>query len=185
MAMRKERKMSKGCWTLFASFLMLSSFDARADADPPKIAPEGPVWSAGAGFQFADKANKTRESLSGIACPPLSAVPRLCVAAFDEGIEARYVVIEDNRLAPQPDAVVLLPAGKELDAEGAARDGDVVYITGSRSPKRKDCAINPDSRHVIRFKVNSSTGRATLDPSGKLTGLEDDSGNLWKLLKAN
>src|SRR3954465_6258991 len=170
---------------LLASLLTLAALDVRADADPPKIAPEGSVWSAGAGFQFDGKADKTRESLSGIACPPLSAVPRLCIAAFDEGLEARYVTIEGNRLVPQPDKIVLLSAGKELDAEGAARDGDLVYITGSHSPKRKDCAINPDSRHVIRFKVDAMTGRATVDESGKPVGLEDDQGNLWKLLKAN
>jgi hypothetical protein len=142
-----------------------------------------PVWSAAAGFQFDGKADKKRESLSGVACP--STVPRLCVAAFDEGIEARYVEIDGNRLVPQPDKIVLLPGGKERDAEGAARDGDMVYINGSHSPKRTDCAINPDSRHVIRFQVNPSTGRATLDASGRPAGLEDDRGNLWRLLHAN
>jgi hypothetical protein len=100
-------------------------------------------------------------------------------------MEARYVEIDGNRLVPKLDKIVLLPGGKELDAEGAARDGDMVYITGSHSPKRKDCAINPDSRHVIRFKVNPSTGRATLDASGKPAGREDDRGNLWMLLKEN
>ncbi len=177
--------MSKARKLLLASLLTLSALDARADADPPKIAPEGPVWSTGAGFQFDGKADKKRESLSGIACPSLSTVPRLCVAAFDEGLEARYVTIDGNRLVPQPDKIVLLSAGKELDAEGAARDGDLVYITGSHSHKRKDCAINPDSRHVVRFKVDVTTGRAMVDGSGKPAGLEDDRGNLWKLLKAN
>ena len=177
--------MSKAHWLLLASFLTLSTLDARADADPLKVAPEGPVWSAAAGFQFDEKADKKRESLSGIACPPLSTVPHLCVAAFDEGTEARYVEIDGNRLVPQPEKIVLLTGGKELDAEGAARDGDMVYITGSHSPKRRDCTINPDSRHVIRFKVDPSMGRATLDVSGKPGGLEDDRGNLWRLLKAD
>jgi hypothetical protein len=113
---------SRAHWLLLASLLTLSTLDARADADTPKVAPEGPVWSAAAGFYFDEKADKKRESLSGIACP--STVPRLCVAAFDEGIEARYVEIDGNRLVPQPDKIVLLPGGKELDAEGAARDGD-------------------------------------------------------------
>jgi hypothetical protein len=165
--------MSKAHWLLASFLLTLSSLNAAADA--PKITPEGPVWSAGAGFQFDEKANKKRESLSGIACPPLTASPRLCVAAFDEGVEARYVTIERNRLVPHPDNIVLLPGGKELDAEGAARDGDTVYITGSHSPKRKDCAVNKDSRHVIRFKVDPSTGRAAGLP-------QDDHGRLWELL---
>ena len=165
--------MSKAHWLLVVSLLTLAVPDARAD--PPKVAPEGPVWSAGAGFQFDTKADKKRESLSGIACPPISTFPRLCVAAFDEGVEARYVTIEDNRLVPHRDNIVLLPGGKELDAEGAARDGDTVYITGSHSPKRKDCAVNKDSRHVVRFKVDPSTGRTA--------GLPDnDHGRLWELL---
>jgi hypothetical protein len=180
-----EEKMLKAHWYLLASLLTLLTLAKRADADPPKIAPEGPVWDAAAGFQFDKKADKKRESLSGIACPSLAAVPRLCVAAFDEGIEARYVVIDGYRLIPQPDTIVLLAGGKELDAEGAAHDGDMVYITGSHSPKRGDCAINPDSRHVIRFKVNPSTGRAAPDATGKPAGLEDDRGNLWRLLKAS
>ena len=177
--------MLKAHWFLLASLLTLSTLATRAEADPPKIAPEGSVWDAAAGFQFDKKADRKRESLSGIACPSLAAVPRLCVAAFDEGIEARYVVIDGNRLVPQPDAIVLLADGKELDAEGAARDGDTVYITGSHSPKRGDCAINSDSRHVIRFKVNPSTQRAKPEATGEPAGLEDDRGTLWQLLKTD
>ena len=100
--------MLKAHWFLLALVLTLSTLATRAYADPPKIALEGPLWGAAAGFQFDKKADKKRESLSGIACPPLAAVPRLCVAAFDEGIEARYVVIDGNRLVPQPDNIVLL-----------------------------------------------------------------------------
>ena len=47
---------------LLAFLLTLAALDVRADADPPKIAPEGPVWSVGAGFQFDGKADKKRES---------------------------------------------------------------------------------------------------------------------------
>ena len=166
--------MSKARWLLAASLLALSPLSAQAD---PPVPPDGPVWGAGAGFQFDEKANKKRESLSGIACPPLATTPHLCVAVFDEGVEARYVTIEDNRLVPHPENIVLLPGGKELDAEGAARDGDTVYVTGSHSPKRKDCAVNPDARHVVRFRVDAS-GRATGAP-------ENDRGRLWQLLKGD
>ena len=76
--------MLKAHWFLLASLLTLSTLATRADADPPKIAPEGPFWDAASGFQFDKKADKKRESLSGIACPSLAVVPRLCVAAFDE-----------------------------------------------------------------------------------------------------
>jgi hypothetical protein len=79
----------------------------------------------------------------------------------------------------------LLPDDQELDAEGAARDGDTVYITGSHSLKRGHCEVNPNSRHVFRFKVDAQTGRAAHDAAGKPAGLEDDHGNLWKILTAN
>jgi hypothetical protein len=154
-------------------------------AGPPSVAPEGHVWSAGTGFQFADKADKKRESLSGIACPPVSSLPRRCIATFDEGGEERYVLIGDKRLVPEPDRVVLLPDDKEIDAEAVARDGDMVYVTGSHSPKRQSCEPNPNSRHVLRFKVDAATGRANLDGTGRPVGLEDEQGRLWRLLTTN
>jgi hypothetical protein len=154
-------------------------------AAPPTVGPEGPIWSAGAGFQFESHADKKRESLSGIACPPVFGAERRCVAAFDEGGEARYAVIAQNHLIPEPDRIVLLPGHGELDAEGAARDGNVVYVTGSHSPKRHSCQSNPDSRHVFRFKVDGASGRATLDGTGRPADLEDDQGRLWTLLTTN
>jgi hypothetical protein len=163
---RKIRKkmgstvLAKAHAVLLASALALSWPHGTVAADPPRIAPEGPVWVAGGGFQFNSKPNKKRESLSGIACPALSAAtPRLCVAVFDEGGEARYVAVDRDRIMPQPEKIVLLPGNKELDGEGAARDVDTVYVTGSHSPKRGDCAVNPDGRHVFRFKVDGATGR--------------------------
>jgi uncharacterized protein DUF3616 len=168
------------CTSLFA----LCCYNAIA-ASPPTIGPEGPIWSAGAGFQFDGHANKKRESLSGIACPPVSSAERRCVAVFDEGGEARYAVIAQNRLIAEPDKIVLLPGHGELDAEGAARDGNVVYVTGSHSPKRHNCQNNPDSRHVFRFKVDGASGRAALDGAGRPIGLEDDQARLWTLLTTN
>jgi hypothetical protein len=94
-------------------------------------------------------------------------------------------LIGDGRLLPEPDRIVLLPDDKELDAEGAARDGDTIYVTGSHSPKRQSCEPNPNSRHVFRFVVDHVTGRAGLDGAGKPLGLEDDQGRLWKLMMAD
>jgi hypothetical protein len=173
--------MSKVHTLLGISLLALCWCNAIA-ASPPTIGPEGPIWSAGAGFQFEGHADKKRESLSGIACPPVSSAEGRCVAVFDEGGEARYAVIAQNRLIPEPDKIVLLPGHGELDAEGAARDGNVVYVTGSHSPKRHNCQSNPDSRHVFRFKVDGASGRADLDGAGRPIGLEDDQARLWTLL---
>jgi hypothetical protein len=183
--------MAKGAQEMFklqefflALTLALMAPGAHA-AGPPSIAPERPVWSVGPGFQFADRADKRRESVSGIACPPVSLSPRRCIVAFDEGGEERYVLIGDNRLMPEPDRIVLLPNDGELDAEGAARDGDIVYVTGSHSPKRQSCESSPTRRHVFRFMVDRVTGRASLDADGKPAGLEDDQGRLWKLMIAD
>src|SRR4051794_2691839 len=78
-------------------------------ADPPSVAPENATWSTGNGFAFDKKPAKTRESLSGIACPPPTGSPRRCIAAFDEGIEARYVTIDKTGFTPELDHIVLLP----------------------------------------------------------------------------
>ena len=64
------------------------------------------------------------------------------------------MTVDKGTFVPESDRIVLLAGGKELDAEGAARDGDAVYITGSQSPFRSPCAPRPDSRHVFRFKVD-------------------------------
>src|SRR4029077_16060470 len=86
---------------------------------------------------------------------------------------------------PEADRIVLLVGGEELDAEGAARDGNTVYVTGSHSPSRKPCAPRPDSRHVVRFTVDEQTGKAKLTPGGMPADLEDDKGNLWTFMNHN
>jgi hypothetical protein len=143
------------------------------------------TWSTGNGFAFGKKPQKTRESLSGIVCPPPTGAARRCVAVFDEGVEARYVTINKTSFNPEADRIVLLVGGQELDAEGAARDGNTVYVTGSHSPSRKPCAPRPDSRHVVRFTVDEQTGKAKLTPKGMPADLEDDKGNLWTFLDQN
>ena len=66
--------------------------------------------------------------------------------------------------------VVLRASTGELDAEGAATDGRYFYVTGSHSAKRGDCASNPGSRHVIRFRLDPATGRALRSPAGSASG---------------
>jgi hypothetical protein len=127
---------------------------------------------------------KVRQSLSGIACPASLRAPRRCIAVFDEGVEVRYGLIDGQRLLAEPDRIVLLPGGKEIDAEGAARDGDSISVTGSHSPKRgpPPCAVNPGSRHVFRFDVDPTTGRTDLDAQGVPVKRVSDDGRLWRLL---
>lgn len=175
--------MSKARALLLASILIVPGSQTNA-ADALSIRPDGGVlWATQGGFAFQNKSNKKREAISGIACPSVSTSPRRCIVAIDEGGAERYVVIEGNRLVLEPDNIVLQRDDEELDAEGAARDGDMIYVTGSFSSKRNDCKENPGSRHVFRFKVNHTTSRAELDDKGVPVGLENDQGALWDLMK--
>jgi hypothetical protein len=160
-------------------------------AEPPLLKPESGPWDAGSGFVFGkakpDKEVEARQSLSGIACPSNTSGQRLCLVVFDEGAEARYAIINDSSYAVDNERVVLRLSDGELDAEGAATDGRYFYVTGSHSVKRKTCASNPDSRRVIRFAVDSKTGRALRAPAGDPKGSlveYNDSDRLWAIMAA-
>lgn len=149
--------------------------------EPQAVKPQSGPLDAGAGFAFAHKPRKTRQSLSGIACPAVPAAPGLCLAVFDEGGEARYVTIEGEAIRPDAERVVLIPGEVELDGEAAATDGTFYYVAGSHSAKRSDCETNPDSRHLIRFRLDPATGRGKRDAAGKLVDFAD-TGALWTLM---
>ena len=147
----------------------------------PKVAPEGPVSNTSPGFTFpnADKPKKLRRALSGIACPNELDGPRRCIAVFDEGGEVLYAMIDSMSMMPQPERILLLAGNGELDAEGAARDGNFAYVTGSHSRKRDPCVANPDSRHVYRL---------ALQPDGRMQSSSPpvgDRGRLWRLMSAS
>ncbi|MEP6588457.1 MAG: DUF3616 domain-containing protein, partial [Polaromonas sp.] len=149
-----------------AAGLVLSA-GASAQLPPSRIQPDSGPWSSGAGFHFGlDKkqSKKVRQSVSGMACNLDARQQRICLLAFDEGTQARYAYVGDKVLAPDAEPVVLRAthgqAEAELDAEGAATDGQYFYVTGSHSAKRGDCASNPGSRHVLRFRLDPATGRA-------------------------
>lgn len=108
--------------------------------------------------------------MSGIACPPNASAQRLCLVVFDEGVEARYAVVEDGSYVVDGERVVLRTSAGELDAEGAATDGEFFYVTGSHSVHRNTCEKNLDSRRVIRFAVDPNTGRALREPAGDPAG---------------
>lgn len=131
------------------------------------------------GFSFPSV--KTRRALSGIACPASQSGERLCLAVFDEGAEARHLTIGDAAYVPDNDHVALLPRDIELDAEAAATDGAFYYVAGSHSAKRNDCGNNPDSRHVIRFRLDPKSGRALRNARGTLVGYADTD-RLWSIM---
>jgi hypothetical protein len=163
---------------------------ACAQPAPPSVKPDSGPWDSGGGFAFdLDKKHlkKTRQSVSALACNLDARQRRICLVAFDEGTQARYAYLGDKALLPDAEALRLRPTDDELDAEGAATDGQYFYVTGSHSAKRGDCASNPGSRHVLRLKLDPATGRALRTPAGSaseaLAALAD-SGRLWPLMQA-
>jgi uncharacterized protein DUF3616 len=157
--------------TVAAAVASLCLAVASAAADPRVIKPLAGPLDAGDGFSFADK-SKTRQSVSGIACPPNTSGKRICLIVFDEGVEARYATIDGKVFSPDAERVVLREEG-ELDAEGAATDGHFFYVTGSHSVQRNNCAQDPGRRHVLRFAVDPATGRAARDANGRLADYSD------------
>lgn len=160
---------------------------SHAQTPPAAVAPTGGIWSSGAGFTFdlkKKKATKTRQSLSGIACAPNAAQQQVCLAAFDEGAEARFATVGASQLVPDNQDWGTLPGIRgELDAEAATTDGRYFYATGSHSAKRSDCRSNPGSRHVLRFRRDPATGRALRDANGALVDYAE-TGRLWSVLQA-
>lgn len=166
--------------------LALAGTSLTAHAQLPRVAPIGAPWSAGPGFEFAHAEKKVRRSLSGIACGPDARNQTICLFAFDEGVEARFGRIGAGALQPLPDGVTLGIEGTELDAESAATDGAFFYVSGSHAMKRKSCAANPASQHVLRFRRDAGTG-LPVRPAGPGTRPEGyaDSTRLMGLLAAD
>lgn len=176
-------------WVQLALVALSLSLGAKLAAQPAptRIQPTSGPWDSGAGFHFdlgKKKLQKTRRSVSGMACNLNAEAQRICLLAFDEGAEARYARVGDGVLSVEAEPVVLRDTADELDAEGAATDGRYFYVTGSHSAKRGDCASNPGSRHVIRFRLDPATGRALRSTAdGALVDFAD-TGRLWALMQA-
>jgi Protein of unknown function (DUF3616) len=131
------------------------------------------------GFSFPSI--KTRRALSGVACPVSKSHERLCLAVFDEGAQGRHLTINDDAYIPDNEHVALRPGDIELDAEAAATDGVFYYVAGSHGAKRNDCGNNPESRHVVRFRVDPKTGRALRNARGTLVHYADTD-RLWSIM---
>src|SRR5262245_55743608 len=151
---------------------------------PPRLKPESGPWNPAGSFSFEgdiEKVEKLRQALSGIACHDLSSPQHHCLVVFDEGVEARYVTIDDGSYVLDDEKIILATTDGELDAEAAATDGKYYYITGSHSVKRRTCQANPASRQVIRFAIDQTTGKARHEPDNDPVG-ESDGGRLWSLM---
>jgi len=178
------------CVSMFAtvSFIVaLANAHAETPLDIPSVKPSSGPWDSGGGFRFrvgADKEEISRKSLSGIACNLNAAQERVCLMAFDEGVQAHFANLQQNALVADLQGLDLLNKERgELDGEGAATDGTYFYVTGSHSVKRHDCKPNRWSRHVIRFRLDPATGRALRSPAGKLVDYGDTE-RLWSIMKS-
>jgi len=173
--------------TALVACTVICSAAARAADDLPSKQPANlEPWQPGSPFKFGKKEKKEdkfRQSLSGVACPATSARPRVCLAVFDEGPEARYLLLDERSYRADDERVVLRPGDGELDGEAAATDGAFYYVTGSHSAKRNSCESNPDSRFVIRFRIDPATGRAAR-VNGALADYQA-TGRLWEVMAAH
>jgi len=150
-------------------------------ADAAEVRPLSGPWSGGK-FTFASRENKTRRSLSGIACPGIGGTGGgKCLVVFDEGTMAHFVDLSSTGYTVDNTPVRLRSTDDELDAEAAAVDENYYYVTGSHSAKRNSCESNEASRHVVRFAYDPATGLAKRDKDG---GLVDylDKDSLWGLM---
>jgi hypothetical protein len=172
---------------LLGSGCLASATSAWASEPAPTTPDSGP-WSSGKSFSFERKEPKTRRSLSGIACPVNESKQRVCLVVFDEGIEARYVVLKEDGYSIDDERVILrksIGEAGELDAEGATTDGRFFYVTGSHSVARGDCEDSPGRRRIIRFRVDGKTGRALREPAGDPNGSlieHEDRDTLWVIM---
>lgn len=153
-----------------------------APASVPIVRPDGTPLKSSRGFSF-DK--DTRRASSGIACVADKTRQR-CLVVFDEGRMAQFATLGADSLEPEGTPVALVTSQGELDAEGAATDGEYFYVVGSHSVKRKDCKSNAASRHLVRFKA-AWTAPAASSPQGSQPSLTADrlqqTGGLWELMK--
>lgn len=146
----------------------------------PLVAPIGPIWRSDDGFAFdlkAKKRQKARQSASGIACTLNASQQRVCLVVFDEGLQAGFATVANGALHPDANPLQFPGTQVELDGEAAATDGRYIYVAGSHSAKRSDCASNPGSRHVLRVALDPASGRAA-SAAPVL-----DSGRLWPLMQ--
>ena len=172
------RALSLDLWRacLGALAIAASSGLGAAPLPVPVIRPEGAPLEVSKAFAFDEK---TRRSASGIACAA-GAMPRMCLVVFDEGVKAQFATLGAHSLAAAGDPIALVGSGGELDAEGASTDGEYFYAIGSHSVKRKDCASNPASRYVVRFKARW-TAAASGAPTLAIDALQP-TGRLWELM---
>src|SRR5262245_15591244 len=99
----------------------LLDFSGTVAADglaPPRVKPESGPWNPAGSFSFeGDEGDikKLRRALSGIACHDSSSAQHRCLVVLDEGVEGRYVTMEDGSYSLDDEKVILATGNGELD----------------------------------------------------------------------
>lgn len=179
--MKAMRNVLRTTCIFWALLLGLLSSQVGLAQTVPTIGPVGPPIKVLKPFSFDQK---TRRAVSGITCSKSSGSSR-CLIAFDEGVQAQFALFESSGLRSIGDPFDLLSSGKELDAEGAASDGNYLYVVGSHSVKRKNCKSNPSSHHLIRLKARWKEASSSLHDPIVAIGDLARSTRLWDSMRAD
>lgn len=131
----------------------------------------GPLHTQG---DFAIGKDKTRRSLSGLACPVLVDERRVCLVAFDEGAEARTIALSATDYTADDKTVALAPSGSEMDSEAVAADDRFYYVAGSHAVKRGSCKPNDASHRIVKIEYDAATGLPLRTPTGELANVKDN-----------
>lgn len=150
-----------------------------------------PAASAGDGHGSIDGLDrKVASDISGLACGPERDGRRGCVVVVDEKRRVHFLTLRGTTFTLEGDMVVLdedeidpttgevLFENDEADLEAVARDGDVYWLFGSHSTKRKKgkpgepCALQPGRRHLYRFAVDPKTERPSFATGSKTAAKE-------------
>jgi hypothetical protein len=121
-----------------------------------------------------DLKDKTRRSLSGVACPVVVDGRHICLVGFDEGAEARTIAINENEYEAKKNPIDLGPNDSEMDVEAVAADDRYYYVAGSHANKRgPPCEVNEKSHRLVRIAYDPATGLPLRKSNGKLKDVED------------
>ena len=129
-------------------------------------------WALSTTGEF-DLKDKTRRSLSGVACPVVVDGRHICLVGFDEGAEARTIAINENEYEARKKPIDLGPDDSEMDVEAVAADDRYYYVAGSHANKRgPPCEVNEESHRFVRIAYDPATGLPLRKSSGKLKDVE-------------
>ena len=153
--------------------VVLAAWLCASPAVAAGLDPVGPPYAVAPGLKGKD--GKKARDVSGIACLPGSATPRLCLVVNDENSGAQFVSIADRTITPGADIDIVgkAPSAKtlgtppsrngcsggeggfeELDGEGVAYAAPYFYVAGSHGCSRSKAKFKLSSFVLARIRVD-------------------------------